>query len=45
MVGVVLKPRPHSGMKFASDDDDDIYEREHRLKGPTDLAWKQILEQ
>ena len=29
-------------MGFASDDDDDIYDSKHRLKGPADLAWKKL---
>ena len=37
--GVNLQPRPHSCMRFASDNDnDDIYDSEHRLKEPADLA-------
>ena len=32
MFGIILQPRAHSGMKFANDDDDDIYDSEHRLK-------------
>ena len=32
LFGVILQPRTHSGMEFANDDDDDIYDTEHRLK-------------
>ena len=31
---VILQLRTHSGMEFANDDDDDIYDSEHRSKLP-----------
>ena len=35
LAGVVLQPRPRSGMGFVSNyDGDDIYDSKHRLKGP-----------
>ena len=37
LVGVVFKPRPRSSMEFANDDDD-IYESEHRLK----VTWHKM---
>ena len=43
LAGVVLYPQPRSGMGFDSDyDDDDIYDSEHCLNGPADLAWKRF---
>ena len=32
LAGVVLTPRPSSSKTFVNDDDDDIYDSEHRLK-------------